>query len=68
MHNLCRDAPRALMRWYGEIPEARNLDLLADLDRLGHYVLEVLLCLALGPPGLLGDPLLLHGRFFHWSS
>src|SRR5215211_209875 len=34
----------------GELPEARDLNLLATLERLGHYLLEgleVLLCLAL---------------------
>src|SRR5215218_2596888 len=59
----------------GELPEARDLDLLAGLERLGHYLLEGLevpLCLALGHIGLLGDPLdellLLHGYSFLWSS
>src|SRR5215210_6553455 len=58
-----------------ELPEARDLDLLAGLECLGHYLLEgfeVLLCLALGHIGLLCDPLdqflLLHGRSFLWSS
>src|SRR5215217_2834500 len=44
----------------GELAEARYLDLLAGLERLGHYLLEdleVLLCLALGNVGLLCDPL-----------
>src|SRR5215210_3967077 len=41
----------------GELPEARDLDLLTPLEGLGHYLLEVLLCLALGHIGLLGDPL-----------
>ena len=51
--NLCRDAPRALMRCYGELSEARDLALLAGIERLGHYFLEgleVLLRLALGRP------------------
>src|SRR5215211_8222797 len=59
----------------GELPEARDLDLLAGLERLSHYLLEgleVLLSLALGRTGLLCDPLdellLLHGRSFVWSS
>src|SRR5215208_4044034 len=58
----------------GELPEARDLDFLAGLDRLSHHLLEglkVLLCLALGHIGLLGDPLdeflLLHGYSFLWS-
>src|ERR687897_33592 len=58
----------------GELPEARDLDLLAGLERLGHHLfegLEVLLCLALWHIGLLGDPLdqflLLHGYSFLWS-
>src|SRR5918993_136980 len=57
----------------GELPEARDLDLLASLERLGHHLLEgleVLLCLALGHLGLLGDPLdeflLLHGYSLLW--
>src|SRR5215217_4390144 len=44
----------------GELPEAGYLDLLAGLERFGHYILEgleVLLCLALGNVGLLCDPL-----------
>src|ERR671921_2154986 len=44
----------------GELPEARDLDLLAALERLGHHPLEspeVLVGLALGHLGLLGDPL-----------
>src|SRR5215207_2461704 len=44
----------------GELPEARYLDLLAGLERFGHYLfegLEVLLSLALGHPGLLSNPL-----------
>src|SRR5215212_2715996 len=44
----------------GELPEARDLDLLAGLERLRYHLLEgleVLLCLALGHPGLLSDPL-----------
>src|ERR687889_2535336 len=55
---------------HGELPEACDLDLLASLERFGHYLLEgleVLLGLALGRTGLLGDPLdelLLHGRSF----
>src|SRR5215211_8596720 len=60
---------------YGELPEARDLDLLASLERFGHYLLEgleVLLSLALGHPSLLCDPfdelLLLHGYSFLWSS
>src|SRR5829696_7762431 len=59
----------------GELPEARDLDLLATLKRLGHHLLEgleVLLCLALGYTGLLCDPLdevlLLHDYSFLWSS
>src|ERR687890_2075706 len=59
----------------GELPEARDLDLLASLERFGHYLLEgleVLLSLALGHPSFLCDPLdeflLLHGRSFLWSS
>src|ERR687890_915037 len=57
-----------------ELPEARDLDLLASLERLGHNLLEgleVLLCLALGHPSFLGDPLdeflLFHGCSFLWS-
>src|SRR5215204_5032374 len=45
---------------HGELPEACDLDLLASLERFGHYLLEgleVLLCLALRRAGLLGDPL-----------
>src|SRR5215213_7170824 len=60
---------------YGELPEARDLDLLASLERFGHHLLEgleVLLSLALGYPSFLCDPfdelLLLHGRSFLWSS
>src|SRR5215210_7664434 len=60
---------------HGELPEARDLDLLASLERFGHHLLEgleVLLCLALGHPSLLCDPfdelLLLHGYSFLWSS
>src|SRR5918994_7908526 len=56
---------------HGELPEARYPDLLASFKRFGHYLLEgleVLLSLALGCPGLLGDPLdkflLLNGRSF----
>src|SRR5688572_33137978 len=52
----------------GELPEARDLDLLASLERFCHYLLEgleMLLSLALRHPGLLSDPLdeflLLHG-------
>src|SRR5919112_4880097 len=44
----------------GELPEARYLDLLAGLERLGHYILEdpeVLLCLALGHSSFLCNPL-----------
>src|SRR5829696_1150396 len=59
----------------GELSEARDLDLLASLERFGHYLLEgleVLLSLALGHPSFLCDPLdeflLLHGRSFLWSS
>src|SRR5215213_1058251 len=56
----------------GELPEASDLDLLAGLECLGHYLLEVLLGLALGHVGPLCDPLdeflLLHGRSFLWSS
>src|SRR5918994_7818004 len=59
----------------GEFPEACDLDLLAGLERFGHYLLEgleVLLDLALGHPSFLGDPLdeflLFHGRSFLWSS
>src|SRR5215217_6753768 len=50
-----------------ELAEARDLNLLATLECLGHYLLEgleVLLGIALGYPSLLGDPLdklLLHG-------
>src|SRR5829696_6346346 len=60
---------------HGELPEARDLDLLTSLERFGHYLLEgleVLLSLALGRTGLLRDLLdqllLLHGCSFHWSS
>src|SRR5919112_4261621 len=60
---------------HGELPEACDLDLLASLERFGHYLLEgleVLLSLALGHPSFLCDPLdeflLLHGRSFLWSS
>src|SRR5919112_6283370 len=60
---------------HGELPEACDLDLLASLERFGHYLLEcleVLLCLALGHPSFLCDPLdeflLLQGRSFLWSS
>src|SRR5918993_603724 len=59
----------------GELPEACDLDLLASLERFGHYLLEsleVLLGLALGQPSFLGDPLdefpLLHCCSFLWSS
>src|SRR5215207_6026696 len=59
----------------GELSEACDLDLLASLERFGHYLLEgleVLLDLALGHPGFLGDPLdeyfLLHHCSFLWSS
>src|SRR5829696_8913962 len=59
----------------GELPEACDLDLLASLERFGHYLLEgleVLLGLALGHPSFLGDPLdeflLFHVRSFLWSS
>src|SRR5215210_501772 len=59
----------------GELPEASDLDLLAGLECLGHYLLEgleVLLGLALGHVGPLCDPLdeflLLHGHSFLWSS
>src|SRR5215207_3674414 len=59
----------------GELTEARDLDLLAGLKRLGHHLLEgleVLLGLALGHVGLLCDPLdellLLHGYSFLWST
>src|SRR5215218_9134301 len=44
----------------GELPEARDLDLLAGLERFGHYLLEgleVLLGLALGHSSFLCDPL-----------
>src|SRR5215216_7234482 len=44
----------------GELPEARDLNLLTTLERFGHYILEgleVLLCLALGHPSFLCDPL-----------
>src|ERR687889_2876854 len=44
----------------GELPEARDLYLLAGLKRLGHDLLEgleVLLCLDLGSTGFLSDPL-----------
>src|SRR3954471_16397489 len=44
----------------GELSEAGDPDLLAGLQRLGHYLLEgleVLLCLALGHTSLLCDPL-----------
>src|SRR5215211_8451515 len=57
----------------GELPEARDLDLLASLERFGHYLLEgleVLLGLALGNPSFLCDPLdeflLLHWCSFLW--
>src|SRR5918994_2857391 len=60
---------------HGELAEACDLDLLASLERFGHYLLEgleVLLGLALGHPSFLGDPLdeflLFHGRSFLWSS
>src|SRR5215210_2470664 len=60
---------------HGELPEARDLDLLASLECLGYYLLEgleVLLRFAPGHVGLLGDPLdeflLLHGYSFLWSS
>src|ERR687893_775149 len=56
---------------HGELAEARDPDLLAALERLGHHPLEgteVPLGLALGYPGLLGDPLnelpLVHGGSF----
>src|SRR5215208_5537151 len=58
---------------HGELAEACDLDLLASLERFGHYLLEgfeVLLGLALGGTGLLGDPLdylLLHDYSFLWS-
>src|SRR5215207_5370648 len=59
---------------HGELPEARDLDLLTSLERFGHYLLEgleVLLSLALGHPSFLCDPLdellLLHGCSFLWS-
>src|SRR5829696_5304020 len=59
----------------GELPEACDLDLLASLERFGHYLLEgleVLLGLALGHPSFLCDPLdeflLLHDCSFLWSS
>src|SRR5215203_3372346 len=59
----------------GELPEARDLDLLATLERLGHDLLEgreVLLGIALGHPSLLCDPLdkllLLHGCSLLWSD
>src|SRR5215207_6183532 len=59
----------------GELAEARDLDLLASLERFGHYLLEgleVLLSLALGHPSFLCDPLdeflLLHGCSLLWSS
>src|SRR5688500_11360725 len=45
---------------HGELSEARDLYLLAGLERLGHYLfegLEVLLGLALGHPSFLCDPL-----------
>src|SRR5919112_3360549 len=55
----------------GELPEVSDLDLLASLERFGHYLLEGLevhLCLALGHPSFLCDPLdeflLLHGCSF----
>src|SRR5919112_1531740 len=55
----------------GELAEASDLDLLAGLERFGHYLLEgleLLLCLALGHPSFLCDPLdgflLLHGCSF----
>src|SRR5215208_3556872 len=44
----------------GELPEARDLNLLTTLERLGHHFLEsleVLLCLALWQVGPLCDPL-----------
>src|ERR671917_2063028 len=59
----------------GELPEASDLDLLASLECFGHYLLEGLevhLCLALGHPSFLCDPLdeflLLHRCSFLWSS
>src|SRR5918995_6118424 len=59
----------------GELPEARDLDLLAGLERLGHHLLEGLevpLSLALWHVGPLCDPLdqflLLHCCSFLWSS
>src|ERR687898_1433644 len=59
----------------GELPEARDLDLLAGLERLGHHLfegLEVPLSLALWHVGPLCDPLdqflLLHCCSFLWSS
>src|ERR671921_1558949 len=59
---------------HGELPEACDLDLLPSLERFGHNLLEgleVLLGLALGRTGLLGDPLdeflLLHGYSLLWS-
>src|SRR3712207_5777241 len=45
---------------HGELPEARNPDLLAALECFGHHSLEsleVLVCLARGHLGLFGDPL-----------
>src|SRR5829696_1663156 len=59
----------------GELPEAGDLDLLASLERFGHYLLEgfeVLLSLALGHSSFLCDPLdeflLLHWCSFLWLS
>src|SRR3712207_432561 len=45
---------------HGELPEARNPDLLAALECFGHHSLEsleVLVCLARGHLSLFGDPL-----------
>src|SRR5919112_4318469 len=67
-------APPGLTLLDGELPEARDLNLLASFERFGHYLLEgleVLLSLALGRTGLLGDPLdeflLLHDYTLLWS-
>src|SRR5829696_5799010 len=56
-----------------ELPEACDLDLLAGLERFGHYLLEGLevpLSLTLGHPSFLCDPLdkflLLHDCSFPW--
>src|ERR687898_911952 len=59
----------------GELAEARDLNLLAGLERLGHYLLEgleVLVGLALGHSSVLCNSLdeflLFHVRSSLWSS